>query len=113
MDFDFDPFSHLDMNFDQIVDANDLQMYEFTNGNGFDLLDLNHDTLLDQYQHDLDFDHQMDSFQADLNGNTMLDKYEFNYIGTTFNYDINHDGRSMNWIWHWQQVSFQNSENAW
>ncbi|MEH7223208.1 hypothetical protein V7112_05275 [Bacillus sp. JJ1566] len=93
MAFDFDPFSHLDMNFDQIVDASDLQMYEFVNGNGFDLLDLNHDTLLDQYQLDLNLDNQLDSYQADLNGNSILDKYEFQNMGMTdFNYDLNHDG---------------------
>jgi hypothetical protein len=93
MAFDFDPFSHLDLNFDQMVDANDLQMYEFTHGNGFDLLDLNHDNLLDQYQIDLNFDNQIDSFQADLNGNTLIDKYEFNNLGTTLNYDIDQNGK--------------------
>jgi hypothetical protein len=91
--FDFDPFSHLDMNFDQTVDGTDLQMYEFANGNGFDLLDLNHDSLLDQYQVDLNLDNQIDTFQADLNGNSIIDHYEFNNLGTNFNYDLNHDHR--------------------
>ena len=93
MAFDFDPFSHLDMNFDQTVDGTDLQMYEFANGNGFDLLDLNHDAMLDQFQIDLNLDNQIDSFQADLNGNTMIDQFEFNYMGTIFNYDLNNDGK--------------------
>lgn len=93
MVFDLDPFSHLDMNFDQIVDSSDLKLHELNNGNGFDLLDLNHDLLLDQYQLDMNLDNQIDSFQADLNGNNIIDKYEFNNMGTTFNYDINNDNK--------------------
>jgi hypothetical protein len=93
MDLDFDPFSNLEMDFDHVVDAHDIQMYEFTNGHGFDLLDLNHDHLLDQYQVDLNLDHQIDAYQADLNGNHILDKYEFNHFGTTLNYDINGDNQ--------------------
>lgn len=93
MAFDFDPFSHLDMNFDQVVDAQDLSMYELQQGNGMDLLDLNHDSFIDQHQLDLNNDVHIDSFQPDLNGNTTLDQYEFNHIGTTFNYDLNHDDK--------------------
>lgn len=93
MAFDFDPFSHLDMNFDQVVDASDLKLYELSNGNGMDLLDLNHDMLLDQFQSDLNSDGEIDVFQADLNGNGVLDKFEFNHMNTTLEYDINDDNQ--------------------
>jgi hypothetical protein len=91
MAFDFDPFSHLDMDFNGMVDESDLQMYELSNGHTFSLIDFNHDSFIDQYQMDLNNDLQIDSYQADLNHNGVIDKYEFNYIGTSFNYDLNHD----------------------
>ncbi|WP_156290591.1 hypothetical protein [Oceanobacillus salinisoli] len=93
MTFDFDPFSHLDMNFDQVVDATDLEIYELSNENGMDLLDLNHDMAMDQFQSDLNSDGHIDTFQADLNGNGILDQFEFNHMGTNFEYDLNHDDR--------------------
>jgi hypothetical protein len=93
MAFDFDPFSHLDMDFNGLVDESDLQMYELNNGNTFSLIDLNHDSFMDQYQMDLNNDLQIDSYQVDLNHNDIIDKYEFNHMGTSFNYDLNHDGR--------------------
>ncbi|WP_416729759.1 hypothetical protein [Fictibacillus sp. JL2B1089] len=93
MAFDFDPFSHLDINHDQIVDAQDLKMYELTNGNGLGILDLNHDFLADKFQSDLNMDGHSDTFQSDLNNNTIIDQFEFNQMGTLFHYDINHDDK--------------------
>lgn len=84
----FDPFAQLDLDFDQVVDVNDLKMYSFKKGFTFSTHDLNFDHINDMYQHDLDLNFQFDDFQADINYNAILDQFDKGQ--TKFNHDINH-----------------------
>lgn len=93
MALDFDPFSQLDMNFDNIVDESDLKVYELQQGHGIGLEDLSHDLIMDQFQSDLNQDFLIDNFQLDINHNSIIDKYESHYFGASFQYDINGDGK--------------------
>jgi hypothetical protein len=92
MALDFDHFIHLDLNFDGIVDAHELQMYELTHHGDYSLHDLNHDGMMDQFQTDLNHDGFMDQFQVDADHNGIMDKFENNIMGTKLQYDVNHDG---------------------
>jgi len=92
MPFDFDPFAHLDINVDSIIDENDLKMWEVQHGDPPALHDLNHDGIPDKIQPDLSGDGISDKIQIDINQNSVIDKFEKNYMGTKFAYDLNADG---------------------
>lgn len=94
MAFDFDPFFHLDVDFNGIVDDGDLKIFELQQGHPPFLNDLNHDTIPDFLQkHDINIDGFLDEFQVDIDNNSVIDKFEETQIGTKLAYDLNGDGK--------------------
>jgi hypothetical protein len=94
MAFDFDPFSHLDIDFNGIVSENDLEFFELQHGHSPILNDLNHDTIPDFLQQlDINIDGILDKFQVDIDNNSVIDKFEETQMGTKLIYDLNGDGK--------------------
>lgn len=92
VDFDFDPFSHLDMNGDLEIDEQDLKLHELQEGYGYSIDDLNHDGVFDKFQNDLNSNFTIDNFEVDFDQNTVIDKYETFHTGSDFKVDLNNDG---------------------
>jgi hypothetical protein len=87
---DFDFFSNLDVNLDDIVDTDELKLEQLQKGNSFTTDDLNNNGIFDKFESDLDMDGNIDLYQAEINAGAAINHLEEKLIGISFEHDINH-----------------------
>mgnify|MGYP003407938141 FL=1 len=90
MSIDFDFFSNLDVNLDDVVDTKELKLEQLKEGKGFTTDDLNHNNIFDKFELDLDMDGNIDTYQAELNVREAITNLEEKLMGVSFEHDINH-----------------------
>lgn len=92
MAFDFDPFSHLDLNADLEIYEHELKMHHLQEGHGYSIDDLNNDNINDKFQNSLNGNLIPDQFEVDLDKNAVIDQFETLNMGAKLTEDISGDG---------------------